>query len=71
MNQTEYPCPLFNAMVEMCTSEVEVESETQLSFSEPPVIKLPSSFRTGKPRPTNPWIKDTAYNQCPTESEDN
>lgn len=34
------------------TSEVDVESRTQLPLSLSKGIKLPSSFKTGKPRPT-------------------
>lgn len=34
------------------TSEVDVESRTQPPLSLSDGIKLPSSFKTGKPRPT-------------------
>ena len=42
---------MFNNKVGKPTSRVDLESETQLLSSEP-VTKLPSSFKTGIPRPT-------------------
>lgn len=42
---------------EETTSEVDEGSEKKLPFSEPAEIKLPSSFKTGTPRPVVPKCK--------------
>lgn len=40
------------------TSEVDVDSATNPYFSVSAVIRLPSSFKTGKPRPRDTKRKD-------------
>ena len=44
--------------LEIDTSEVDEESDNQLPLLLSVDIKLPSSFKTGKPRPANPIMEE-------------
>ena len=44
--------------LEIDTSEVDEESDNQLPLLLSVDIKLPSSFKTGKPRPANPITEE-------------
>ena len=44
--------------LEIDTSEVDEETDNQLPLLLSVDIKLPSSFKTGKPRPANPIMEE-------------